>query len=256
MNRRHAFTLIELLVVISIIALLISILLPALTSARDTARSALCLSNMRQLGIAFNNYATDLDGWLPYGSQRDNTTAFKNATPLAASGHHTWDDMIDWHLNEERTDWGRTVDPSPMIRCPNDGPDTPRPGWLPDGQSIRSYGMPSNLVSFTTFYGIGPSVTNAGSSYADFGHRRIDDARAPADTLLLVEAHENNVAGHTNQAGYNHPGALPDFGRDIHGPDSGRTHMFVDGHAIVGKPLEFGASGYPSSGAWTVRTGD
>jgi len=62
---RKAFTLIELLVVISIIALLIALLLPALQLARDEARVAVCGSNMRQLGIAFQSYAIDHDGYLP-----------------------------------------------------------------------------------------------------------------------------------------------------------------------------------------------
>lgn len=65
-KRSHrAFTLIELLVVISIIALLIAILLPALTQARATGRSSACLSNLRQAGIAFMAYGSDNDSRMP-----------------------------------------------------------------------------------------------------------------------------------------------------------------------------------------------
>ncbi|MEM1097962.1 MAG: prepilin-type N-terminal cleavage/methylation domain-containing protein [Planctomycetota bacterium] len=62
---RLGFTLIELLVVISIIALLIGILLPALGAARGTARTAACLSNLRQAGIGLNIYFADNKDWIP-----------------------------------------------------------------------------------------------------------------------------------------------------------------------------------------------
>lgn len=61
----RGFTLIELLVSISIIALLIAVLLPALQRTRDTARAVVCLSNQRQAIVGFNFYANDHDGQLP-----------------------------------------------------------------------------------------------------------------------------------------------------------------------------------------------
>jgi prepilin-type N-terminal cleavage/methylation domain-containing protein len=70
--RRFAFTLIELLVVIAIIAILASILFPVFARARENARRASCMSNMKQLGLSMMMYKQDYDGRFPSAGWADN----------------------------------------------------------------------------------------------------------------------------------------------------------------------------------------
>ncbi|MDD2708194.1 MAG: prepilin-type N-terminal cleavage/methylation domain-containing protein [Verrucomicrobiae bacterium] len=62
LNKCRAFTLVELLVVVGILSLLAALLMPALKSARESAKQAVCMNNLRQIGLTFNQYAADNEG--------------------------------------------------------------------------------------------------------------------------------------------------------------------------------------------------
>jgi prepilin-type N-terminal cleavage/methylation domain-containing protein/prepilin-type processing-associated H-X9-DG protein len=135
-GRRRAFTLVELLVVIGIIALLISILMPALSKAREQANAVKCLSNQRNLGNALVMFSNEHKGYLP--------KAWFNDAPYPGGPSWRWKDpMWGWdyilsqYMNQNKD----------IFRCPSDEPVLFRGEWNDTASNLPDSPQADNLAA-------------------------------------------------------------------------------------------------------------
>ncbi len=173
-SARKAFTLIELLVVISIIALMIAILLPALQNAREAARTSICLSNLHQISIGVAAYTNDSDFIMPN-------------TVNAGSSHY-----IQWPLLLEKLKYfpSRAV-----LSCPAEEIIPPA-----DGPSVAG-----QVATYRTHYAVNSYLFRIGRSaesstlYMDRFVGKIDEIRTPESTLMYFDMRGVGLDGLGNE---------------------------------------------------------
>lgn len=195
-RQQHGFTLIELLVVIAIISILIAILLPALGSARESARGAQCLSNAKQIATASYAHAFDRDSQLPVGGTIHNVgigtaanlgklglitydiAAPKVAPYPAALNHDYMDNRMD--LSSAATLGADLIDLNKMryFQCPSDE-------VIEEARTLHilAYGVAAPHAKIS--YGFNSSVTGWDNNISIRILGRFDRITVPSKTFLF-----------------------------------------------------------------------
>lgn len=174
-DKCRGFTLIELLVVIAIISLLVSILLPSLTKAKELAQSAVCLSNLKSCGLTLVLYAQDHDEYYPTGNvfgtgdrwvkQIDE---YNGAGPQICMRYGTWAPMYP--------------EPNSMLLCPSHEYKIGRSFYVFTDYAFNGWLMGTDYLS------VGLGKTSS---------MKLGEVPKPSNTFVLVDgADKSNYVAH------------------------------------------------------------
>ncbi len=194
MPHRRGFTLIELLVVVSIIALLIALLLPALASVRATAERLQCVSNLRQQGIAALAYTQDHSGWFPYirlSGDRMGTDSLNRPHQAYWWYHHR-----DGYRNLGHLHPGGYLDVAEVLYCPSfDTPGFTFDDYTPWPTPARPPGFGDTGIRVGYYFN--PRADNSGNRLI----QRIDDA-ASGRIIGSDIIHSTEATAHIERPGW------------------------------------------------------
>jgi len=209
---KKGFTLIELLVVIAIIAILAAILFPVFASAREKGRQSVCVSNLRQWGLAFGMYADDYDGYAVYAYNK--------------AGYY-WHYHLLSYVKNKGIRW-----------CPSKPPLTDADG-LPYGDG-----------RYNTHYAMSASYQGGVARWGNMGDPpfNLSDARNPADLLAFLEASNEYAViykvcqpsdlrwGMYAAGPVGYPKATDNCCGDYTRHNFGSNYCYIDGHVKWAKP--------------------
>ena len=201
MVHRRAFTLIELLVVIAIIALLVSILLPSLKTARDLARTAVCMVNLKSCGTLIEFYANDYNRALPAKLGGGDFPAGYADFLVVMQCYEQGDPPEYWGTNAEVDGHTLCGPKSPIWFCPSDPNRGHRPGvwdkrWISYGGAMYIMGRlcPPN-PDFVP--GVDPQLSNRCMQLKRLkrhGHEVFSEAVLLADSTTTSHGFEYNTS--------------------------------------------------------------
>lgn len=204
--RERLFTLVELLVSIAIIAILMTMLLPALNKVKSKARQINCASNLKNIGNGMLFYCNDNSGQVPaYG--------------MTQSGSSTvWVSLLKTYLSiKGRSSYSQALKDK-ILMCPADNDPFEIKGW-DTSRDARDY----NCVSFaySAYLGGNPAVSPGWNL-----HR----IKNPSTKLAFTDSHSWRFAGYNSNAGYDlyMPSMIDDLISSRH--NHGANGLFVDGH--------------------------